>query len=218
MFFVFSILFLPFLMKAQDFYEGQIKLTSGEIMKGLIQPPSNSSDSKILYRSSEDSEKEKLSSLEISEMTIIIESNTHHFVRKKVRMPKNKDPQTTKDYRYSKEDVWLVELEKGHTTLYAAGPLIKIKKDGKLQLVVNWNGRGIPPDIMFYIENDKQEMPTWTALYSVATMGQMKIFKFWTSKYFADYPQLVQRIENEEFKVSEIDEVVREYNKFKAGK
>jgi hypothetical protein len=42
-------------------------------------------------------------------------------------------------------------------------------------------------------------------------------FRYWTERYFSDYPELVQRIKNKEFKVLQIAEVVELYNAWKAN-
>lgn len=214
-YFILILFITPSISLAQKYQQGKIKLTNGEVISGLVKPPNDPGEKNIEYKENADADKVKYGSDEVEEVMVYVESYEHRFIRKVVRMPKKKEPKKEKDYRYT-DPIWLVVMVEGHTTLYAAGPLVKIKKDGQLRIKLNWNGSGVPPDIMFYLENENLEMPTWTALYSVATMGQMKTFKFWTTKYFADYPDLVSRIEAEEFEVSEIADVVSEYNAWKA--
>lgn len=201
---------------SQKYLPGKIKLKSGKVLQGLVKPPNDAYEKAIEYTTNESSEKIKHSSDEVEEVTVSIEGYEHKFVRKNVRMPKKKEPKMETDYRYSEK--WLVVLVEGHTVLYAAGPLVKIKNDGQLRIKLNWNGNGVPPDIMFYLENEKLKIPTWTAFYSVATAGQMKAFKFWTTRHFADNTELVKRIENEEFNVVEIADVVSAYNNWKVKK
>lgn len=75
-------------------------------------------------------------------------------------------------------------------------------------------------DITFYAIRANEEAASYLGMYF--TSGAMGInvnntFRKLTSSYFADYPELVQRIENKEFKILEVPAVITAYNEWKEG-
>jgi hypothetical protein len=209
-----TLLFLPLLGFAQKYQQGTIFLVSGEKKIGSVKPPNDPYEKKIEYKADEKADVIKFLSAEVKEVQVTVNGLEHRFVREKARRPKVREPKTDEDYKYY-EPLWLVEMVSGYATLYATGPLLKLKEDGRLRIELNWNGRGVPPDINFYGIKKDQKTPTFVAMYSQATMGQTKIFKYWCARFFSDHPTLPARIEKGEFKHTEIADVFEEYNQWK---
>lgn len=193
----------------QRFNKAKIYFADGKVMEGFIDIPKNPYDKTIEFKKNENDKKTTLSSDQLKSLVFSIDDSTQYeFVWEVTKKPVTKT-------KYKMQDpAWLSVLVKGPATLYAAGQSYKVTKKGQLIIRGSWSG-GMPPDTHFFLKRDGEENPVWVAFYSPSTVALDFTFRYWTERYFADYPELVKRIHNKEFKVLQIAEVVNAYNSWK---
>lgn len=75
--------------------------------------------------------------------------------------------------------------------------------------------------INFYAKRANEDGATFVGQYTTQgaiMIGENMLFKKHAAKYFADNTALVAKIENKDYKITDIVAVVNEYNQWKQGK
>jgi hypothetical protein len=188
---------------AQDFQQATITFKDGKEKSGLVKS-STVGMGNIIFRASESGSKEKISSNELSRIV---------FPQKDAE-PALYEPVYLKTLtgKKSKEPTWLQKLMDGPASLYCSGGRMSFQQGG-----FNHNVN----DITFYAIRVNEEAASHLGAYFTSGAIGINInnhFRKMASAYFADYPELVKRIEAKEFKILEVPAVITAYNDWKLGK
>ncbi len=188
----------------EQFHPAKLVFTNGKTSNSLVKIPASGGDKYILIKASESAGKEKISSEELSKITFT---------------PKDSDPvEYVREYtavngRQSKNPLWLQVVEKGPVTLYALGSSMMTSRGGSFGHQVS--------DVTFYAKRANEQAATFVGQYF--TQGAMslnagQLFRKHAGTYFADCATLAAKIENKEYKVTDMLAVVNDYNRWKKGK
>ncbi len=207
---ILCLLFVSVNSIAQKLHNGKLYFVDGKTVDALVSIPKDPGDKKIEYKLKESDAKMTISSGKLKALTIRIDDSTQYeFAREAAKKATSKTKFKVLD------TAWLTVLEKGPATLYAGGQAFRVSKRGELVIRGSWKG-GVPPDTHFFLKRDGEDNAMWVGFYSPSTAMLDVTFRYWTERYFSDYPQLAERIKNKEFKILQIAEVVRIYNSWKA--
>jgi hypothetical protein len=187
---------------AQDFQQATITFKDGKEKTGLVKASSVGTYN-IIFKPTESGSKEKISSNELSRI-VFPQKDAEPALYEPVYL-------LTITGKKSKEPTWLQKLMDGPVSLYCSGGRMSFQR-GAFTHNVN--------DITFYAIRKDEEAASNLGVYF--TSGAMGIninnnFRKLASAYFADYPELVKRIENKEFKILEVPAVITAYNEWKEG-
>ena len=178
---------------AQKFYPATLYFKDGKTAKYLVKTPL--SGEFVMAQAEEKGKKEKISSdllKHVEEDVKDIGKVVSHY------LPLNVAGKV-------KNTQWLQVLEEGSVTLYGLGG----------SMMTTGPQRHKVEDITYYARRKNEEAATFLGLDFVSGamgVGVDKQFRKYAGEYFSDYPELAQRIENKEFKISEAVEVVQAYN------
>lgn len=198
------LLILPFTLLGQKYQKGTILFKNGTTLNCLLKPPSDPSDKKIETKVSENAEKVSYKSEELKSLTFhTADTTSYEFVW-----------ESTKKITGGLDYGWLYVYLKGYTTLYGSSQGFKVNKKGELMLTGTSMGHS-NPDFGFYARRPGENYVTMIGIYSAATFGIDNYFRKASSKYFSDNPELVKRINNKEFELTDILNLVTEYNEWK---
>jgi len=188
----------------QKFHPAKLIYTNGKTSAGLVKVPQSGGDQYIMVKASESASKEKISSEKLSKI---------------IFTPKDEEPvEYVREYtavngKQSKSPMWLQVLAKGSVTLYVYGSTMITSRGNSFGHQVS--------DVTFYAKRSSEQAATFVGQYF--TQGAMslnagQVFRKHAGNYFADYATLVAKIENKDYKVTDMLAVVDDYNRWKKGK
>jgi|GEM_PF-3250190 len=188
----------------QQFQPAKLVYTSGKTSTGLVKVPQSGGDKYVVLKADESAPKEKISSEEISKI---------------VFTPKDEEPveyaweYTEINGKQSKSPMWLQVMVKGPATLYALSSTMMTSRGGTFGHQVS--------DVYFYAKRPGEKAATFVGHYFVQGaigLNTAQLFKKHAGAYFADYADLAAKIENKDYKVTDVVAVVDDYNRWKKGK
>ena len=180
---------------AQKFYPATLHYADGKTATYLVKVPL--AGAFVVAKADEKGKKEKISSDLLKQVAVDGEEGEkidYHFLPLNIAgKVKNKQ--------------WLQVLETGPVTLYGVGG----------SMMTTGPQRHKVEDVTYYARRTKEEAATFLGLDFVSGamgVGVDKQFRKYAGEYFSDYQALATRIENKEFKISEVLLVIQEYNKW----
>jgi hypothetical protein len=115
--------------------------------------------------------------------------------------------------KQSKNRMWLQVMVKGPATLYALSSTMVTSRGGNFGHQVS--------DVFFYAKRSGEEAASFVGHHFVQGaigLNTAQLFKKHAGTYFADYAALAAKIENRDYKVTDVVAVVDDYNRWKKGK
>jgi hypothetical protein len=189
-----TVLLFSFTTFADRFYDATVVFTDGKSKKGLVE--STLSTSHIIFKGSKDAKEEKIEASTVSKVIFKIDNEEREFHILKVYLgwgqKKISDP------------MWLKVVEKGIATLYV-NEVVMTSMD-------RMNTAGF---LDYYVIRAGE--PAAKMIANVSTMNNNQTFRAKAPLYFADYPELADKIKSKEYTWKDLTLVVQEYNKW-AGK
>ncbi|HYC85129.1 MAG TPA: hypothetical protein VEB86_07895 [Chryseosolibacter sp.] len=189
---------------AQKFYKGKLIFADGKIMEGFVEPPAKYNTGKINFKKSLEGEKETYESNALKSVVIKGPSEDYQFdwgtYMELLSFGRTKESKPH----------WLFVLIKGPVTLYTMGQRIKFKDD---ELLMKNDGV-----INYYAKRESEKTATDIGFYMPNTAGLDADFRSKTSKYFADYPALAKKIEDQKMKLTDVLTIVKEYNSWASAR
>jgi hypothetical protein len=189
------------LVSAQKLFKGQLTFSNNTTLECLVDVPHYPSDKYVKYKLSETSDIRKIKSDSISRITITSDDGSQYTL---IRM------------ELSKKEGWnfcILVLE-GYANLYLTGDGISTDKHGNVSPTSSFvSGRSMP-EFYYMIKRKNEKYLTTIAITSpsVTMFGKARAFRKMASEYFVDWPELVERIKNEEFTEKDVEKVVKLYN------
>lgn len=181
------------------FYEGTILLADNSQKKGLVKLPSEADDKAIDFKASENAGKEAIKSEAIQSFRIKAGSEEVEFVYTRYyNIGSNK---------LSKSPGWFNILRRGPVTLYSNN--YDVFSPYELSNAAASHG------IYFLLKRDSEEAPAAVGMYFPSSVNHNQIFRKFAAKYFTDYPELANRLNEKEFKLEDVGKVADIYNEWK---
>jgi len=179
---------------ADKYYNASLYLNDGSIKSGLATYVSTGNGEYILFKSNEKSNVEKIESININKLVYNSGEESYEYEYLKVykgwKQVKIKGP------------IWLEVVDKGIATLY---------------LTITYVEGGVLPQDRtsvafrdYYIMRKGESAAKLYATISTANNNQT--FRAKAPLYFADYPELAEKIKNKEYTWKDLEEVVKIYN------
>ena len=186
---------------AQKYFPGSITKINGDTINGYIRIPKYAVDKTVDYRISEKSVERTIKSDSVHLIAIQTKKGAINTLE---RIPVSK-----------KSKGFAILLIDGYANLYFAGEGISVNKEGEIAVKTSYYvGRDLPTFNYLALRKD-EKVATTLAVWSPSptVFGLNNTFRVFASKYFADYPELVKRIDNKEFSHDDVEKVVKIYNK-----
>lgn len=181
---------------AQKYLPATLHYTNGHTAKMLLKaaPPEGKS---VTAKADEKAKKEKIASELLTKIVFDVEDS---------------DPVVYEQHSLDlagriRDKQWVQVLVNGPTFLYGQGGSMGMMRAGMPHSVT---------DVTFYARRSTEVHASFLGVHITSgamPIGYNKQFRKFAGKYFSDSPELLERIENKEFKVSEAIQLVQEYNK-----
>lgn len=190
---------LPSLVYAK-YIEGRLIFKDGSKKSGFIEFK-EPYDETIQFKASKDAAEISYKSEDIIELIMISEGKEYRFHRLSTLRPRLKKDTVVNP------PAWLMLHKDGYTKLYLGGAYYKVK-DGVLSITYG--------SFLYTLAwRPGEKAASVVRIYADNTAGLNKGFRAMTSAYFKDYPELVKRIENEEFDHKQLEDLVAIYDQWK---
>ena len=199
-----SVLFMTMLalsvaVHAEKLYPARLVFTDGKILNGLASMPEEAADSKLAYKATEKDDK-------VHYKSDLLKTVVYYFGKDSVVFDR------LKTYSFNGKKMtdllWLQVLKRGYVTLFYS------LKEGQF---LSSTG-SMPTEDHYWLCLRPGEEAATIVSWKVGSINANMTFKKKGPKYFADYPELVQKIESKEYKWDNIMQVVNEYNEWKKKK
>jgi len=191
----FFILFNSLTSFADDYYKGTVVYLDGKARTGLID---GYLSDVISFKTSEKAQGEKIQSSGLISVSLQVKDELREFWYVKTYsgwgQKKISDP------------MWLRVIEKGTATLMVNNTTMR----GSIS---NTTTAGFSD---YYCIRKGEPAAKWISAVSGANNNQM--FRAKAPLYFADYPELAEKIKSKEYKWKDLEIVVKEYNKWALSK
>ncbi|HEX5171118.1 MAG TPA: hypothetical protein VFW11_18205 [Cyclobacteriaceae bacterium] len=200
LFVVVSLLLFVYNASAQKFYPVKLIFEDGRVLKGQANALGRPLDKSISFRENEKSEKTEYESDGVKTVVYYFDKDTIEYdhvktfpmIGKKLTQP-----------------IWLEVLERGYVTLYFTvkfGSTVVRSGVASKELDDHYWLCSRPTEEAAYVVS-------WVSGYNANSY-----FKSKAPKYFSDYPELVEKINEKTYKYSDIIAVVKDYNKWHSKK
>ena len=200
-FFLFLFVSISSQVLAAKFIPAKLIFTDGKVLTGFATAPDKPTDRRIAFRATENGEKVIYDSELLKTIVLTYEDGVNEYDR-------------LKTYNFSGkklvDPVWLLVISRGYTTLYFA------LKEG--QTMMRSTGMSTAPADKYWLCMREGEEGASIVSWVIGKINANGTFKVKAAEYFKDYPQLAAKIEAKTYTYKDIDEVVKEYNAWKAPK
>ena len=200
------LLFTASFVFGQPFRPGSVTFETGEVRTGFLQIPTTGEQRTINFKNDvNDRRSESIRSDAL--LSLVVESedeNKFTFVRTSVIGPRG---------RVSRE-AWLLVLIDDYVTLYFTGGRFQSDRRGNVVTTASaWAGRDLPT-FSYFLRKRGEERPVAFAQTSPSpTMfGLNNELRRNARLLLSDYPELVEQIENGEFRHTDVVQIIQLYN------
>jgi hypothetical protein len=169
--------------------EGTIYMNDGKQIKGVISFPEYSDKTikheKVKYESTQ------IDSIVFSKCTFIYTKGKEYNERKE-------------EFVYFKKEGWMCKILKGKVSLFLYGQKYGFKED---KMFVNTG------EVRYFGFRKGEDVPSLIGIDTQGFQGGFNAyFRTLASRYFSDNKEIKGKIENKDYKVKEIETLVKDYN------
>lgn len=184
---------------AEKYGYGKLVFTDGKSRVGLLE--TNFGDDFIRFKSADNSEPEKIAAEKIRTVTFLKnDKKTIEIEYDHIKVYLGWAQKRISDYG------WYQVVERGIATLYIKSTTMR----GSIY------GTGTAGFQDYFIIRDGE--PAAKMIANVSSFNNNQTFKAKAPLYFADYPELAEKIKSKEYTWKDLVPVVKEYNKWAASK
>jgi hypothetical protein len=192
-----AILFSSLSASAGKYREATVTFTDGKTKTGLVESPFGGEY--IYFKQSEDATVEKLDAATVHGILFTIDGKKYEYHQHKVYKGWGQT-------RMSSDPMWLEVVENGIATLY----VVSSRMQGS---IYSTTSAGFEDYYCFREGEDGAKL-----IAQVSTMNNNQTFRAKAPLYFADYPELAEKIKSKEYTWKDLTTVVKEYNKWATTK
>lgn len=183
-------------LAARTYYQATLIFSNGTSKTGMAE--SYFGGAHIFFKSAEGAEEEKIDTSGLIQIIYTIKDKTREYHRVKTYLGWSQ--------KRISDELWLEVVEKGTATLYVkesslSSPSNQLQKAGFLD---------------YYCIRAGEEAAKWIS--AVSSLNNNQHFRAKAPDYFADYPELSEKIKSKEYTWRDIVDVVKEYNVWVAQK
>jgi hypothetical protein len=182
---------MSFAAIADDYYDATVVFADGKSKKGLVE--STLTTDYIVFKASKDSKEEKIESSTVSKVIFDIKGEKREFQLLKVYLGWGQ--------KRISDPMWLKVVESGIATLFVNSTTM-----------TSQNGLNSAGFLDYYIIRAGE--PAAKMIANVSTMNNNQTFRAKAPLYFADYPELAEKITSKVYTWKEITIAVQEYNRW----
>lgn len=179
------------------YQEATVSFVDGKSKTGLVESPFGGEY--IYFKQSENAAVEKLDAATIHGILFTIDGKQYEYHQLKVYKGWGQK-------RMSSYPMWLEVVEKGIATLY----VVSSRLQGS---IYSTTSAGFEE---YYCYRKGEEAAKMVS--QVSTMNNNQLFRAKAPLYFADYPELAEKIKSKEYNWKDLTTVVKEYNAWAATK
>ena len=200
-------------MQAQNYYDVKILLNDGNLIEGEATLPSNRMFDKSIKRKIGISKKtEKIKNSEISKALYTLDNGNQYLFEYKTFTNIDKEIKSKEKENLLGNGWLLLEFHSDNIKLYV-GALYYNVKNG---IMVSNTGTGSPfwPYIYYFVQRPDEEYPgnIWHETFGTKDIGRESKYRKITSAYFADLPEVVEKIQDKTYKSHDLPSLVKFYN------
>jgi len=186
-----------------------VEMKDGTNKSGFVQSKSLSNGKQIQFKVSEDAKAEAILNSGINAIEFTTNTNKNYrldYVAIYSNAKKNKS-----------ESTWMLKLLSGYYDLYILADY-SFDKAGNIVLSTDYMAGRTLPEFYYFVKKPSESAGEMFALYSSAPnyLGLHKILKESVSRLMADDPALVKKVESKQLSTKHIEQIVKQYNDFKA--
>jgi hypothetical protein len=184
---------------AAQFIPAELKFTDGKSLKGLATFPDKPDDKSVAFKSNDKAEAVTYSSESLKTLIYHFDDGIVEFDRIMIFPSLTNGKKMAGPY-------WLEVVERGYTTLYFA------LRAGSTVVRSGIASTQSADKFWYCIRPDEPaaKVISWV----IGKVNANATFKREGQKYFQDYPELAQKIEDKTYQYDQIVDVVKEYNKW----
>ncbi|MEN8250107.1 MAG: hypothetical protein ABFS32_14335 [Bacteroidota bacterium] len=182
------------------YHNGEIIYIDGKTKVGLVGMMEDGGDEFIKFKASESAEVEKIESEKLTRIIYKIDDEAYEFHRIKVNVG-------WKAKVKIKGPGWLQVVQKGYATLYI-NVIVMSNRD--------FYGTNSATFKDYYIKRDSDEAAKMIA--TIASANNNQTFRANGPIFFADYPELAEKIQSKEYTWKDLFDVVDMYNEWATNK
>jgi hypothetical protein len=201
--YVFILVLIAVSSDAANFIKAELKFTDGKTLKGLATFPDKPDDKSISFKSNDKADAVKYESELLKTLVYHFDDGDVEFDRIMIIPSLTNGTKTAGPY-------WLEVVERGYTTLYFA------LRAGST--VVRSGVASTQSADKFWYCLRPGEPGAKVISWVIGKVNANATFMREGQKYFADYPELAQKIKDKTYRYDQITEAVKEYNKWVAEK
>lgn len=206
------LLFLMFtnIIFGTNFRPGKITFENGVKQSGYVKIPKNAESKTIHFKNNlTDNKPLKIKSKDLTKIEFqskAEKTNTFHYTRVINVFGKP-----------SKKSYWLYVLLDDYATLYLTSTKYLLNKDGEVVISSVYIEQRDLPSFSYYFKNNGEEFANFlstTTPSGTLMFGQSNVMRTNANKFLSDYPELIERINNKEFKHTDVFEMIKIYNDY----
>jgi hypothetical protein len=175
------------------YYDATIYLVDGKLKTGFVDSPFGGGN--IYFKQTIDAEVEEVDETLVKSIVFTIDGERREYHQHKVYLGWGQK-------RISERPMWLKVVEKGVATLY----IHAIRQQGS---IYSTNTAGFED---YYCFREGEEAAK--LICQIPTLNNNQTFRAKAPLYFADYPELAEKIKSKEYNWKDLTTVVQEYNKW----
>jgi lipopolysaccharide export LptBFGC system permease protein LptF len=194
---------------SQKFQSAVIEMKDGSKKTGWVQSKSLSNGKQIQFKADENAKAEPVSNTGISAIEFSTTNNKNYRLDYVSFYPTEKRNKT--------EATWMLKLVSGYYDLYTVADY-SFDKAGNIVLSTNYLVGSTLPEFYYFVKKQGESNAQIFGLYSPSPnyFGLHKILKESVNKLMADDPALVKKVESKQLSTKNIEQIVKQYNEFKA--
>ena len=208
-FYLLIFLCLSILGYSQKFQSAVIEMKDGSKKSGLVQSKSLSNGKQIQFKEDENAKAESILNTGINAIEFSTNNNKNYRLDYISFYPTAKRNKT--------EATWMLKLVSGYYDLYTVADY-SFDKAGNIVLSTNYLVGSTLPEFYYFVKKQDENIGDIFGLYSPSPnyLGLHKILKENVAKLMADDPALVKKVEAKQLSTKHIEQIVKQYNEFKA--
>lgn len=206
-------------VQAKEFYNAKIVLNDGTEQIGFATLPSNDILQKsIQFKVTKNSKANKINKNEILNAVYTSDNGISYLFEHRVMIYVSKKFDEHKNAKFceTKKKNWILTTSYSKNIIsYYLAQKYYIDDNGKM-ISKSVDKSGNWAEILLLVRRPDETCASMLGqiIYGAKIIGQEKQFRKSASIYFSDMPELVKRINNNEFKSSEIEKLIESYNDY----
>ena len=207
--YLFIFLCLSILSYSQKYQSAVIEMKDGTKKPGWVQSKSLSNGKQIQFKADENAKAESILNTGINAIEFSTNTNKKDRLDYVSFYPTDKKTKT--------ESTWMLKLVSGYYDLYTVADY-SFDKAGNIVLSTNYLVGSTLPEFYYFIKKQDEKNAVLFGLHSPSPtyFGLHKILKENVAKLMSDDPILVKKVESKQLSTKNMEQIVKQYNDFKA--